>query len=365
MSPGTAIEQGTSYLKSWRSSLTVLGGGEEHFSRARLSPAPAVFAGEFLPRVEMVNPHRLGRGQHPLMLNNEPLPSDHGLPQRLDCCCPLCKVVARAELSAKTHQPGAPEAPQSHSPWIAQIGTSLRVLANLFPMAEGHGLVISAEHDDTARRASLEQSEEHTVLRHVDGRTRARLLRANELAEIFHFCDHNDLWASRNHPVSGMSIPFHDHWHLHLISELFQQYFRDLIGRSVQESPRSAFRARNTPFDIVVIRRTDSLRALAERTARIFNRLERQGVVATLLFNPRDGGYVLISVLDPTCGPQERRGSIGGMVFLNNVKESEQSGGPGAPALRGKVWWRELVGEDLPLRRRSWQWGAQDRSDSD
>lgn len=323
----------------WHKALADMGGSETAHARLEVSLVTIRLDGLTVPSLNFINPHRSQRLS--LMQANKPkaLPSGHKFRHRIDCGCALCRELGRAIVRGR----------DTSMPVIATLPRNLRIIPNLYPAHINHSLVLSLNHDDMSSRVIPEVDSKDTYIPQKPGKTRARLLVVEEVVEVFKYAAQNGFFALRNHPLSGMSLPTHDHWHLHPQSGFSMEYFYQLCGDKMLSGKKKAFRVTNALADIACIRGELSLHALAEKTVAAFNRLEQQGLVAVVLFNPLDGGQVFFSVLDPSV-PQNHKSHLGCRIFLNNQDDAESHGGEKAPAVRGVINWRQLTSGIIPVR---------------
>jgi hypothetical protein len=327
------------YFRRWERALRDMGGEEEFYSQATVQRRELVVGGRKFPQLRFSNPIRNDRARLMALKTPRALPERHSLPFRVDVVCRLCRELGRGHLRSG----------KGGLPIITKISEELRVIPNLYPAYRGHSLILSAHHDDLTNRVLPVKSEKETVLLPAAEKTRGRLLVRSQVAKVFLYSYQNSFWANRNHPGSGMTFPLHDHWHAHSQTAEVVDYFYDLDPRLLTSSRKKSFRIENSPSEMLVICGEDSLPALASKATALYNILEKQNIVTSMLFLPFRGGSVIFSVLDPNAPSQNLHSSVGGSVFFNYLSETQCNGGSKCPAPRGTVNWASLTGNMIRL----------------
>jgi hypothetical protein len=144
--------------------------------------------------------------RHKLMDSQKPyLPAFENYPYDLDPNCPLCRNSARVYDAATLKD--------RSSPAIFEIDDYV-LLPNRYPGMPGAALLLSKNHDDIISRTKATGILQERICEIAENKTRARLLASMDLYVLFLISDALNLVAKRNHTLSGMSIPLHDHFHL-------------------------------------------------------------------------------------------------------------------------------------------------------
>lgn len=242
--------------------------------------------------------------------------------------CRLCDNVLQAVDSTKV----------SNGP-LSQIMLRLPtgiVMPNRFPGMPLHMLYVPWSHDDYAERvphSKVEVAPEkfESYIPEQVGKTRGALLELHELVDLFSFCSTMGLAAVRNHPLSGMSVPTHDHWHVFPL-ECFSSDWMDLyIDFSFEKVPSLFKRATGTPFDVLTVssQETDAgVGTLAWRARDYLNELERDGQIFAPVFVPSYGEEKRAAVLIAPLRKQEVNDfykQIGGSVQFHGFSAKDSS----------------------------------------
>lgn len=193
--------------------------------------------------------------------------------------CKLCENVAQAYDSLR--QKSYPDSTQQQSNILIDSPTAF-VLPNKYPAFPLHSLWIPKFHDDfTLRAKSHEESGMPMRLPPEIGKTRGQLINPKHLFEISQICDSLQMIAVRNHPLDGMSLPAHDHFHLEPEFAFPQQYFENLL--SLNSSSITLEELKTSPFATLVVRGKDRFET-AKIAAAIMNRLELSNQVWTTVY---------------------------------------------------------------------------------
>jgi len=154
------------------------------------------------------------------------------------------------------------------------------IFPNRYPAHRGSSLFVPKDHDDHDRRVDIcaRRLEDEFGIR-----TLGRLLGWKDLLTLFQFADAHQLIAARNHVLDGMSIPCHDHFHLHGAALPSSRFFCQLIDDERSKiGPQERFPLA-TPFATLFLLDEDRA-ALAHRAAEVIGRLEFRHVVYTAAY---------------------------------------------------------------------------------
>ncbi|MBN2459194.1 hypothetical protein JXB28_02825 [Candidatus Woesearchaeota archaeon] len=149
-----------------------------------------------------------------------------------------------------------------------------------YPRDPGHCLWVPVDHDDNSKRVVPQEGNKLYIPE--EGKTRGALITPQELEAIVKFCQENHFIAARNHVLDGMSVPAHDHWHLHIID----LYSYDLAPHVLDQAnswtlTKGVYIPKNTPFDGLVI--TQDASGFSGMACNVINNLEKDNQVFTLL----------------------------------------------------------------------------------
>ncbi|HYD03368.1 MAG TPA: hypothetical protein VEC16_03650 [Alphaproteobacteria bacterium] len=195
--------------------------------------------------------------------------------------CFLCQNIAQAEDS------------KANSDVASNIVEELQdyyVLPNRYPANWGHSLWIPKNIDDMTFRVAP-TGEKKDIYIPEEGKTRGKVLKENELKQLFELCDNLGYVAQRNHVLDAMSIPGHDHFHLQF--DKYPNYGTvDMLALplAANKITKGIYRANATPFDTLVI--TPALSNLPEAAAYILENMEKDNQVFTLAYHK---GNLLVS----------------------------------------------------------------------
>lgn len=313
------------YLTAWARGLAALGTPLTFVDPFRLESATLHVGSEDFVAVRIFSDssrrHELMRVQKPIVLQS-PLDSYRGL---MDEACFLCQTVGLA-------QDGTPHGTPTGA--ILDLGDAFLV-PNRYPMAPGHALFIPVAHDGA--RATL-------------GRTPT----TRELTSVMAVADGLDLIAMRNHVHDGMSIPAHDHFHLHPadlnILPLLHRIRAELgeIGWGLR-----AHVSEETPFQHLVLS-APTHEMLADGAFTVLESLDAKNEVYVLAYYR---GCLLISHRHPDAG-QGPKLTVGGAA-LGHAQNVTVDGGTVIPERRalerdlprmpehGDTPWFESLGEPM------------------
>jgi hypothetical protein len=182
---------------------------------------------------------------------------------------------------------------------ILDLGSHF-LLPNRYPRDLGLSLFLSKEHDDHACRCELGRAEvsvlgldtkKRTVCLPEPGKTRGRIPEVKELLLLMNVCDIFDLIAFRNHPLSAMSVPAHDHFQLYPAGLDKAACLRAVLNSADNLTQRAVYsELAGTLFSTLSIRgRCREETAWAARAA--IMHLEEGGEVYTVLY--RDGRFMI------------------------------------------------------------------------
>ncbi len=221
----------------------------------------------------------------------EPRVALESLPHRVTKLCLLCQNILQSADSKI-----APDAVRQNA--IFDLGDYI-VTPNKYPGFPLHMLWLPKNHDDLFVRVDKvlvrEEGREVVTLPGTPGKTRGALLNTKDILAMIQLCDEWDLVAVRNHPLSAMSIPDHDHWHLFPKSCFPVNWCEDIAGVDPSEGAELR-RATGTPFDILVVKKQGE-EQFAARIAEILNSLEHDNQVFSPSYIPGREGFALVSAL--------------------------------------------------------------------
>lgn len=212
------------------------------------------------------------------------------LPFRIARSCVLCENVLQT-IDSRDHA-------EIGSNLIFDLGDYV-VTPNRYPGYPLHMLWLPKDHDDLSARVEkqivAEGAAKVTKIPATEGLTRGALISVEALTALTEFCDKWDLVAVRNHPLSGMSISEHDHWHL-IPKRCFPQgWFEEIAGEGADSSSQ-LIRAAHTPFDILIIK-DQGRTQFVEKFTEVLNSLEHDNQVFSPTYVPGKQAFALVSAL--------------------------------------------------------------------
>ncbi len=212
------------------------------------------------------------------------------------------------------------------------------IFPNRYPAHRGSSLFVPKDHDDHERRVDIcaRRLEDEFGIR-----TLGRLVGPRDLRTLFQFADAHNLLAARNHVLDGMSIPCHDHFHLHSAALPSSRFFCQLIEDEHSKSGPPERFPQATPFATLFLIDSDRA-ALAQRAAEVIGRLEFGHIVYTAAY--WQGGFALSP---RTCDVSvDRIPKVGGDVPMHSFDPEE----PGVlehiqrhVLRRGQFDWRPFI----------------------
>jgi hypothetical protein len=228
-------------------------------------PFPFIFrsGGNYQRRVELMNKQKAYYPKLPL--------EDYGLHLNPKECL-LCQNVLQA-CDAEIYR----EIPSNA---ILNLG-SYCLFPNRYPAQPGASLFLPKNHDDETSRAALVPGKNGgpRTCPSQKGKTRNRILTALDLYALMCVSNAFDLVAIRNHVLSGMSIPAHDHFHVFPADLPSAANFKNIIRSCSKFHPKSeVFIPDFLPFSVLVVRNHD-LKRLAGIATEILEKMEKDNHV--------------------------------------------------------------------------------------
>jgi hypothetical protein len=150
-----------------------------------------------------------------------------------------------------------------------------------YPRQPGHCLWVPINHDDDTTRVT--PIENGFVYIPEQGRTRGAIITPKELGDLIAACEKYHFVAHRNHVLDAMSIPAHDHWHLHPADLPDYTYAGHVMNEASLILEKGIFIPKNTPFDSLVITH-DTDGNFSELACYILGNMERDNQVFTLVY---------------------------------------------------------------------------------
>jgi hypothetical protein len=237
--------------------------------------------------------------------------------------CGGCQSIAR-EVQLRGNLP--------HQIEVLEKQADALYLVNAYPWDPLTMLFVNNEHDDLSNRITI--CPDTKTARMVEGKTLGALTSAVWLESFFSIVDQNQSVGIINHPLSGMSAPYHFHGQSFPID-----IPKGMIHRSERDDPKlqlthsepiGVMRSPYHPFDTLMIK-AHSVEDLARVVSEIRNSFERDGIVHTLSYHQK---CCFIGVMRPN--DTYTFSDLGARMVLNCFREVELSR------------WDELVARLLP-----------------
>lgn len=248
-----AFSSEPSFIFDWFRSIESLGSSFTHLCATEMRNSKFDICNLEYQGIGLLSARSPDRSPHSFSeLDYQPKRLTNGYESRVDPInCALCKRIVA--IYDDLDQNG-------DSATVISMGSFGFVIPNRYPALPGHSLWLPKDHD-LART------------------TPSRSLIEGELDEVAKYCLQNNLIAVRNHPFDGMTVPNHDHFHLlpDWALGVTEDYFDGFFPHQGSNSP--LIELVNTPFSTLVV----NLEQQSELAATLLNRLERAGVVYTLL----------------------------------------------------------------------------------
>lgn len=245
--------------------------------------------------------------------------------------CGGCQSIAR-EVQLRGNLPHQIEALEKQA--------SALYLVNAYPWDPLTMLFVNNEHDDLSARVTI--CPDTRTARVTEGKTLGAVTSAVWLESFFSIVDQNQSVGIINHPLSGMSAPYHFHGQSFPID-----IPKGMIHRTERDDPKllvpssesiGVMRSPYHPFDTLMIK-AHSIEDLARVVSNLRNSLEEGGIVHTLSYHQK---CCFIGVMRPS--DFYTFSDLGARMVLNCYREVEIAK------------WDEMVAQYLP-EYGSFDWG--------
>lgn len=188
---------------------------------------------------------------------------------------------------------------------------------NKYPLQLGHSLIIPLNHDKLESRVIQRFDQKSSGVEDIktiipeDGKTWGAIIEPEYISEVIRICDQFNFVGIRNHVMEGMSIIYHDHFHVLPEDLPSVSLIETVIGKKeATEYGKNIFRPQNTPFDTIFIER-EGMDDFPWFICSVLKKMEANNQVFTLVYHK---GRLFIS---PRSMPKNESVRIGGGIPIH------------------------------------------------